>query len=174
VVHQSPAGRVAISFAELLRQLRVEARLTQEELADAAGLSPRSVSDLERGISRTARKETACRLADALAIGGSARAAFVAAGRGRAPVSDVLAALDSSTAEAPAATVVWSDEEGLSLNKIRLIRLIDAMTAAARREDSAITGIWVIGVTASAGSETASVLRRGAPGPAPAGVSRTD
>ena len=44
-----------LAFAGLLRQLRAEARLTQEELADAAGLSPRSVSDLERGINRTAR-----------------------------------------------------------------------------------------------------------------------
>jgi DNA-binding XRE family transcriptional regulator len=46
-------------LAGLLRQLRGEARLTQEELAQAAGLSPRSVSDLERGINRTARKDTA-------------------------------------------------------------------------------------------------------------------
>jgi transcriptional regulator with XRE-family HTH domain len=47
--------RSGLSFAGLLRQLRAEARLTQEELAAAAGLSPRSVSDLERGINRTAR-----------------------------------------------------------------------------------------------------------------------
>ena len=39
-----------VTFAGLLRKLRTEARLTQEELAEAAGLSPRSVSDLERGI----------------------------------------------------------------------------------------------------------------------------
>jgi len=43
----------ALGFAELLRQLRAEARLTQEELAMAAGLSLRSVSDLERGINHT-------------------------------------------------------------------------------------------------------------------------
>ena len=49
----------ALGFAGLLRQLRTEARLTQEELAEAAGLSPRSVSDLERGINRTAHKNTA-------------------------------------------------------------------------------------------------------------------
>jgi transcriptional regulator with XRE-family HTH domain len=55
-----------LSFAGLLRQFRTEARLTQEELAEAAGLSPRSVSDLERGINRTARKDTAALLADAL------------------------------------------------------------------------------------------------------------
>jgi transcriptional regulator with XRE-family HTH domain len=46
-------------FGSLLRRLRTEAGLTQEELAEAARLSPRSVSDLERGINRTARKETA-------------------------------------------------------------------------------------------------------------------
>ena len=55
-----------LSFAGLLRQLRTEAALTQEELAEAAGVSPRSVSDLERGINRTARKDTALLLANAL------------------------------------------------------------------------------------------------------------
>jgi transcriptional regulator with XRE-family HTH domain len=38
-----------LDLAGLLRELRVEARLTQEELAEAAGLSPRTISDLERG-----------------------------------------------------------------------------------------------------------------------------
>ena len=51
--------QVAPGFGGLLRQLRAEAGLTQEELAEAAGLSPRSVSDLERGIHPTARKDTA-------------------------------------------------------------------------------------------------------------------
>jgi DNA-binding XRE family transcriptional regulator len=37
-----------LSFAGLLRQLRAEANLTQEELAEVASLSTRSVSDLER------------------------------------------------------------------------------------------------------------------------------
>ena len=55
----------ALGFAGLLRQLRAEAGLTQEELAEAAGLSPRSVSDLERGINRTARKDTAVLLSGA-------------------------------------------------------------------------------------------------------------
>jgi DNA-binding XRE family transcriptional regulator len=43
----------SLSFAGLLRRLRGEAKLTQEELAEAAGLSLRAVSDLERGIHRT-------------------------------------------------------------------------------------------------------------------------
>jgi len=160
VVHPSPAHRAAISFAGLLRQLRLEARLTQEELAEAAGLSPRSISDLERGVSRTARKETACLLADALTIGGSVRTAFVAAARGRAPVTDVLAARDTGAAGAPAATMVRyaSDDDGLSLHKTRLVRWIDTVTAAAAKEGSAVTGIWVICVTASAGSEATFAL----------------
>ena len=68
----------------LLRELRTEARLTQEELAEAAGLSPRSVSDLERGVNLTARKDTARLLADALDLTGPARAQFEAVARGRA------------------------------------------------------------------------------------------
>jgi transcriptional regulator with XRE-family HTH domain len=76
----------AVTFAGLLRQLRAEARLTQEELAEAAGLSPRSVSDLERGINRTARKETAVLLAGALDLPGAVAELFVAAGTGGAPL----------------------------------------------------------------------------------------
>jgi hypothetical protein len=37
------ADQPVLGFAGLLRQLRAGARLTQEELAEAAGLSPRSV-----------------------------------------------------------------------------------------------------------------------------------
>jgi predicted ATPase/DNA-binding XRE family transcriptional regulator len=88
------AEQPALSFAGLLRQLRGEARLTQEELAEAAGISPRSVSDLERGISKTARKDTALLLAEALSLTGPQRERFVAAARGRGPVAEVLAALD--------------------------------------------------------------------------------
>lgn len=84
--------QAGLSFAGLLRQLRAESKLTQEELAEAAGLSPRSVSDLERGINRTARKDTALLLAGALGLEGPVRAMFVAAARGHGPAADVLAA----------------------------------------------------------------------------------
>src|SRR6516162_6087473 len=80
-------------FGELLRQLRAGVQLTQEELAEAAALSPRAVSDLERGIHRTARKDTAVLLAGALGLAEPARTLFVAAARGRAPVAEVLTAL---------------------------------------------------------------------------------
>jgi transcriptional regulator with XRE-family HTH domain len=86
------AEQPALGFAGLLRQLRAEAGLTQEELAEAAGLSPRSVSDLERGINRTARKDTAVLLGGALGLAEPVRELFVAAARGLAPAAEVLGA----------------------------------------------------------------------------------
>ena len=86
----------ALSFAGLLRRLRAEAKLTQEELAAAAGVSPRSVSNLERGINRTAHKDTAVLLAGALGLTGPAAELFVAAARGNVPAAQVLAAADGA------------------------------------------------------------------------------
>src|SRR5689334_2108188 len=94
------AEQPVLGFGGLLRQLRARARLTQEELAEAAGLSPRSVSDLERGIHRTARKDTALLLAGALDLAEPARALFAAAARGRASAAEVLTA---ARGEAPGA-----------------------------------------------------------------------
>jgi transcriptional regulator with XRE-family HTH domain len=94
------AEQPALSFAGLLRQLRDDAGLTQEELAEAASLSPRSVSDLERGVNLTARHDTARLLAGALGLTGPQRALFEAAARGRAPAGQVLAAGEGAAAAA--------------------------------------------------------------------------
>ena len=107
------AEQSVLEFAGVLRQLRAEARLTQEELAEAAGLSPRSVSDLERGVNRTAHKDTAELLAGALGLAGPARAVFVAAARGRAPAAEVLTVMQGeagpvSNGPAPGESMVWS------------------------------------------------------------------
>ena len=80
-----------VTFAGLLRRLRTDAGLTQEELAEAAQVSVRSVSDLERGVNKTARKETARLLADALRLTGTIREEFEAIARGR-PVPETAGA----------------------------------------------------------------------------------
>src|ERR1700750_537093 len=85
-------GQAELGCGGLLRQLRDEAGLTQDELAEAAQVSQRAVSDLERGINATARQDTAALLAAALDLDGPARELFVAAARGRAPAGEVLAA----------------------------------------------------------------------------------
>ena len=89
------AEQATSGLAGLLRQLRAEARLTQQELAKAAGVSPRAVSDLERGINHTARQDTAVRLAGALGLAEPVRSLFVAAARGRFQAAQVLAARSS-------------------------------------------------------------------------------
>ena len=77
----------ALGFGVLLRQLRDEAGLTQDELAEAAHVSQRGISDLERGVNRTARKDTAVLLADALSLAGPSREMFLQAARGRVPTA---------------------------------------------------------------------------------------
>ncbi len=70
-----------VRFDDVLRGLRVKAGMTQEELAAAAGLSLRTISDLERGKVTTPHKDTVRLLADALQLAGPARAEFEAAAR---------------------------------------------------------------------------------------------
>jgi len=69
------------TFAALLRRHRVEVGLTQEALAEKARLSARAISDLERGVKHTPRKDTVALLAAALELAPAARAAFAAAAR---------------------------------------------------------------------------------------------
>jgi predicted ATPase/transcriptional regulator with XRE-family HTH domain len=80
------SGRTS-SFGEILRRLRATATLSQEELAERAGLSARGISDLERGVRRAPHLETVRLLADALALDPADRAALLAAAR-TAPFKD--------------------------------------------------------------------------------------
>ena len=153
------AKQAALSFGGLLRQLRAEARLTQEELAEAAQLSPRSVSDLERGINRTARKDTALLLADALGLAGSALALFVAAARGRGAAEDVLAAREGRTPGAFAAAATRSlprDIASFTGRRAELAQLLGSL-AATGAAGGGLTGIWVIGGMAGAGKTAFAV-----------------
>lgn len=72
-------------FGDVLRRLRIGAGLTQEALAERAGLSVRGISDLERGVNRTPRRDTLALLAEVLRPQEGDRAAFDAAAHGRGP-----------------------------------------------------------------------------------------
>jgi transcriptional regulator with XRE-family HTH domain len=85
-VAESPGG-----FAGVLREFRAAAGLTQEELAEAAGLSQRAVGDLERGAAARPQRETVRLLADALHLIGPERAQFEAVARGRPVAGGVTA-----------------------------------------------------------------------------------
>ena len=147
-----------LSFAGLLRQFRAGARLTQEELAEAAGLSARSVSDLERGINRTARKDTAMLLADALGLTGQVRVLFVAAARGRAPAAEVLTARPDGAAGGSSAAVTRSlprDIGSFTGREPELARLLGTLAGAAAGDGA--PGLCVIDGMAGVGKTTLAV-----------------
>ena len=75
------AGMTESGFGDLLRRYRVAAGLTQEELAERAGVSTRGISDLERGAHGLPRKDTLQLLLDALDLSPADRATLAAAAR---------------------------------------------------------------------------------------------
>src|SRR3979490_1738771 len=66
-----------------LKKLRLSAGMTQEELAERAGISARTVSDLERGLRDVVHHDTALRLASALGLADEQLRRFDALARGR-------------------------------------------------------------------------------------------
>ena len=97
------AEQPADGFAELLQRLRRRAGMTQQELARAARVSTRTVSDLERGVHPTARRDTGELLAGALGLAGQEREQFLAAARGRP------AEADGRDDDADASNLVWME-----------------------------------------------------------------
>jgi tetratricopeptide (TPR) repeat protein/transcriptional regulator with XRE-family HTH domain len=81
-----------VTFSSMLRRLRTGAELTQGDLARAANLSVRAISDLERGVATTPHQDTIQLLADALHLTGAALERFEAAARGRAAPGGTAAA----------------------------------------------------------------------------------
>ncbi|MBO0833243.1 MAG: helix-turn-helix domain-containing protein, partial [Actinobacteria bacterium] len=69
-------GHPSEAFGILLRRLRADAGLTQEELAERAGLSVAAVSALERGERKHPYPHTVRMLATALSLGDEQRAAL--------------------------------------------------------------------------------------------------
>jgi tetratricopeptide (TPR) repeat protein/transcriptional regulator with XRE-family HTH domain len=148
----------SLSFAGLLRRLRAEARLTQEELAEAAGLSPRTVSDLERGIHSTAHKDTAVLLADALGLAGPVSGLFVAAARGRAQPEDVAAAgsgIGPGAFAASATRTLPRDIAAFTGRQAELDQLTGTLTAMAA--NGGVVGIHAIDGMAGIGKTSFAV-----------------
>jgi transcriptional regulator with XRE-family HTH domain len=74
---------VTSQFSVLLRQLRQQAGLTQEELAERSGLSVRTIRRLETGERANPQLDTVRQLSDALKLSPAERARLLAAAGGR-------------------------------------------------------------------------------------------
>lgn len=141
-------------FAELLKRLRNEAGFTQEALAEQAGVSPRSISDLERGINKTARRDTTRLLADALSLSGTARVSFESAARGfRETVAGLPAQRRVRTRSVAATTpVLPRDIRTFTGREADLAKLM-----AAAQGTGAVVGIYAIDGMAGVGKSAFAV-----------------
>jgi predicted ATPase/DNA-binding XRE family transcriptional regulator len=116
-------------FAAALRRLRERAQLTQEELAERAGVSARTISDAERSLRSRVYADTADRLASALALDGPERDGFVELARGRTTRADTSAA----TLPHPLTPLIGRDAE--------LARLADQLDPASGGRLVTVTGL---------------------------------
>ncbi len=104
-------------FGTLLKRRRAAAGLTQEELAERAGVSARAVSDLERGVKHRPHAYTVGRLAKALRLSSEDRVTFESAARAFITVAppmtpaSVPAGATSEREGAPAAPFVGRARE---------------------------------------------------------------
>jgi non-specific serine/threonine protein kinase len=100
------------TFGELLRRYRLAASISQERLAERAGVSSRSIQAIERGENRP-QQETARRLAEALALDEQDRARLL---QGVTPVPRrrAVAGATPAAAEPALAPVPASPEAALS------------------------------------------------------------
>ena len=80
------ASNEPAAFGELLRRNRLAAGLTQEALAELAGMSSRGIADLERGARRWPYPATVRRLAEGLGLAKADWAALQTAARPAPPV----------------------------------------------------------------------------------------
>jgi tetratricopeptide (TPR) repeat protein/transcriptional regulator with XRE-family HTH domain len=137
---------VPVAFAQLLRSLRARAQLTQEQLASAAGLSVRTVSDLERGVATTPQKDTVRSLADGLHLIGPERAQFELIARGRAPGNGADAATAAALRSLP------RDVASFTGRQRELQQLADVAVSP-----GGLVGIHAIGGMAGVGKTTFAV-----------------
>jgi tetratricopeptide (TPR) repeat protein/DNA-binding XRE family transcriptional regulator len=159
-----------LTFGALLRELRAQAGLTQEELAAAAKLSPRSVSDLERGKAQTPRQVTTRLLADALRLEGSVRTDFEATARGRPVVTAPPALEVGSTSDMGDAVGATSATRALPRDTAsftgRETELHQLMGPVLGADSGGVVSIYAIGGMAGVGKTALAVhaAHRLAPG----------
>lgn len=98
-------------FGEVLRDYRVAKGLTQEALAERAGMSTRGISDLERGVHSLPRQDTLRLLLNALALTPADRAVLEAAAPRASPSRARRASRDASGLPAPLTSFVGREQE---------------------------------------------------------------
>ena len=118
-------------------------------------MSQRAISDLERGVNRSARKETARLLADALKLTGSARAKFEAAAQGHAPAGELKLLSVEASGMAAATRTLPRDNASFIGREPELRRLVGAIETGG--VSGGVMGIHAIGGMAGIGKTALAV-----------------
>ncbi len=122
------------TFGAIVRRYRTAAGLTQEGLAERSGVSPRSVSEIERGGESVPRQSTVELLADALGLGPEERAALRAALPGRTPPSPATGASSGASIALPPTAADAPTSPTASPSPLALAALPAALTPLIGRE----------------------------------------
>lgn len=168
----------------LLRRHRAASGFTQEGLAERAGISARTVSDIERGLRTSVYRHTAGRLAGALGLEDEARAEFEAIAHGRptrvlsqtSPAAVELRTLDSTGVPAHPTPLIGREGEldavlsALRSPEVRLLALTGpggvgktrlAVEAASKVADDFANGVSFVPLEANRDPElVASIVAR--------------
>ena len=107
------------SFGILLKRYRMAAGLTQEALAARAGLSARTIADLERGINRLPRHDTLELLMTALNVNSQQRALFLTIARPEMTAAAALTPSPSRLPIPPTALIGREQEMTRALTRLR-------------------------------------------------------
>ena len=107
------------SFGILLKRYRIAAGLTQEALAARAGLSARTIADLERGINRLPRHDTFELIMTALNVTSQQRALFLAMTRPEMSTTATRTSSQSQLPLPPTALIGREQEMLQALTKLR-------------------------------------------------------
>jgi LuxR family maltose regulon positive regulatory protein len=141
-------------FGDILRAYRVAAGLSQEELAERAHLSRRTISDLERGVTTAPYRDTLALLAEALQLGDGDRTALEDTVQRARPLSGPHQATDRATVDPLLATklAIPSVRGGL-VERPRLLERLHAglqrpltlISAPAGSGKTRLLGTWCAG-----------------------------
>ena len=145
-------GEDAAPFGTRLRRLREAAGLTQEELADRAGLTAHTIGALERGTHKRPYRHTVHSLADALRLSDDERTALLASVPRRGEDHAAPAIALEPTLPVPSTPLVGREQD------------VDGVTGLLRRPEVrllTLTGTGGVGKTPLA-LEAAEFFRDGA------------
>jgi predicted ATPase/transcriptional regulator with XRE-family HTH domain len=110
-----------LGFGSLLKRLRAAAGLTQEELAERAGVSARLISNLERGTNHRPRRASIDALAEGLGLGDFDRGRFMALARGRygtPSMTAIAAPAERPDLPATADRLIGRDADVISISEL--------------------------------------------------------